>query len=128
MAVISKLKGILFGRYLWVTNTLSGGKIWKQHFNLIHFFCYTDYNVNDITEMLGKKESLCNWCRIFFYSGLLLSAGDLIQQTIEHSKKGGHKKTNAEPYDWKRSGDTIVSYKECLCEIFVTNPNLSLCV
>jgi len=60
MAVISKLKGILFGRYLWVTNTLSGG--------------------------------------------LLLSTGDLIQQTIEHSKKSGHKKTNAEPYDWKRSG------------------------
>ncbi|KAI9563711.1 hypothetical protein GHT06_011175 [Daphnia sinensis] len=60
MAVISKLKGILFGRYLWVTNTASGG--------------------------------------------ILLAAGDLIQQTIEHSKTSGGKKKNKERYDWKRSG------------------------
>ena len=25
MAVLAKLKGIFFGRYLWVTNTVSGG-------------------------------------------------------------------------------------------------------
>ena len=82
MVVLLKLKGIFFGRYLWVTNTVSGGKL-----NL--FSKYGDSNIKSVYEST---------------TGVLLAAGDFIQQNIERTNTTRNSSNKQHRYDLERSG------------------------
>lgn len=84
MVSMSKLKGIFFGRYLWITNTISGG----------------------ITIVL-LQQLIISFKSCFYQSwskGVLLALGDLVQQSIELRNNPNRDRDSRKEYDLERSG------------------------